>query len=224
MQHPFMWMLTALVTLSFIGRPVCADELILDSGKRLQGRIISLSNNTVNFETTSNELVVPVGKIRSVGTDSIDLKVLGLVEELRDQISVDSKRRREIMEHDVKERLHRQLAEEEKSRQANVAPSLQARSVARADKSVTNNNGNKINKTNRKIDVYVRPGCPWCKKMEGFLKENGIRYNRFDIEQDASAKLRFGSKGGKAVPFTVVDNKITLAGYEPDSLMKILER
>lgn len=72
------------------------------------------------------------------------------------------------------------------------------------------------------IEFYYRPGCPWCVKMEKFLRENNIQCIRYNIDTDRLAEKRMAARGGRGVPWIVVDGQTIISGYDPDGLMGAL--
>ena len=68
-----------------------------------------------------------------------------------------------------------------------------------------------------KLELYVRPGCPYCQKVIRFMGENKINVPLKDInnEQNFQTLIKFGGK--QQVPCLFVDNK---AMYESDEIIK----
>ena len=63
----------------------------------------------------------------------------------------------------------------------------------------------------------------YCKKMERFLKEKGIPYVVYDIEQDSNAARTFREMGGRGVPVVRIDSTV-IRGCNPDAVMSCLGR
>ena len=64
------------------------------------------------------------------------------------------------------------------------------------------------------LDLYILETCPYCKQVMNYMKENGIKFHKFDtINNDNALKLL--SIGGKdQVPFLYnedTDDKILMA-------------
>ena len=37
-----------------------------------------------------------------------------------------------------------------------------------------------------KIDLYIKPECPWCISVVAWLKKNGYRFREYDVISDES--------------------------------------
>ena len=35
-----------------------------------------------------------------------------------------------------------------------------------------------------RIDLYIKPECPWCIAVVAWLKKNGYRYRQYDVISD----------------------------------------
>jgi glutaredoxin len=73
------------------------------------------------------------------------------------------------------------------------------------------------------VELYRTSWCGYCKKMERFLKENGISYVAYDIEQDSNAARTFREMGGRGVPVVRIGSTV-IRGYNPDAVMSCLGR
>lgn len=74
------------------------------------------------------------------------------------------------------------------------------------------------NAQSQKVNIYVTAWCPYCKKLEALLKKERVKFNRYDIDRDPSARKRYKELGGKGVPFTTVGNQV-IRGYSPDQIL-----
>lgn len=70
----------------------------------------------------------------------------------------------------------------------------------------------------KKVEVFVTAWCPYCTKLESFLKKNDVDYTRYDVEQDADGGQIFNEIGGQGVPVTRVGSEV-VHGYDPDGVM-----
>lgn len=48
------------------------------------------------------------------------------------------------------------------------------------------------------LDLYVIPGCPYCKVVTDYMDEAGIEYRELNIHTDPEAKQHLVDIGGKA--------------------------
>jgi len=73
------------------------------------------------------------------------------------------------------------------------------------------------------VELFQTSWCGYCKKMERFLKEKGISYVAYDIEQDSTAARIFREIGGRGVPVVRIGSTV-IRGYNPDAVMSCLGR
>ena len=73
-----------------------------------------------------------------------------------------------------------------------------------------------------RIEVLVTSWCPYCQKLEKFLKEKKIRYTRYDIDDSARGKDLHLSLGGGGVPVTKIGDTV-IRGFDPAAIMNALE-
>ena len=69
-------------------------------------------------------------------------------------------------------------------------------------------------KSEKKVNFYMTSWCPYCKKMENFLNESNIPYEKFDIEKDAQGAKAYKELKVRGVPVLVVDRTV-IPGYDP---------
>ena len=75
---------------------------------------------------------------------------------------------------------------------------------------------------NAKVEIFVTSWCPYCRKLETFLKQNNIEYTRYDVEADSEASDLFDHLGGTGVPLVRVDTDV-IHGYDPDRIVESLK-
>ena len=73
------------------------------------------------------------------------------------------------------------------------------------------------------VEIFVTSWCPYCKKLESFLKKNNIPYTRYDVEADAKGAEIFDKIGGTGVPVTRVGNEV-IHGYDPDRILEAIKK
>lgn len=66
-----------------------------------------------------------------------------------------------------------------------------------------------------KVELYVKPSCPYCADAEAFYKKKGIAYISHDAQNDVEARKRmFAYTGGDpTVPAIVVDGTYVQSGW-----------
>ena len=75
----------------------------------------------------------------------------------------------------------------------------------------------------KKVDLYLTSWCPYCRKLESFLKNHHIDYTRHDVEADGASANEFERLGGEGIPLTRVGDKV-IRGYDPDGIVKALKK
>ncbi len=75
-----------------------ADELLIDGGRKITGRITNIENNEVTLDTGTNELVIDTKIIKAISTDSSDADLLTKVAELQNKINTASEIEKAKME------------------------------------------------------------------------------------------------------------------------------
>ncbi len=74
----------------------------------------------------------------------------------------------------------------------------------------------------KKVEVFVTTWCPFCQKLENFLKNNRIDYKRYDVEKDAEGSRLFSELGIEGVPVTRIDSTL-IQGYDREGIMAALQ-
>lgn len=74
----------------------------------------------------------------------------------------------------------------------------------------------------QQVEVFVTDWCPYCRKLESFLKKKKIPYARYDVERDAEGARLYTELGGVGVPFSRVNGRI-VRGYDPDAVNAALK-
>ena len=73
------------------------------------------------------------------------------------------------------------------------------------------------------FDLFILESCPYCHKVMEFLKENNIKYHKFDIINKDNV-LRLLSVGGKEqVPF-LYDEDTNEKIYESDDIIEYIKK
>lgn len=73
-----------------------------------------------------------------------------------------------------------------------------------------------------KAEIFITSWCPYCRKLETFLKQNQIPYTRYDVEADEKGAEIFKQIGGTGVPVTRVGN-IVIRGCDPERIVAALK-
>ncbi len=73
-----------------------------------------------------------------------------------------------------------------------------------------------------KVIVYTKNDCPWCVKVEDFLKKSNVEFEERNAQDNpAYAKEVVSKSGGASVPVTDIDGTIII-GFNPKKLKEKL--
>ena len=74
-----------------------------------------------------------------------------------------------------------------------------------------------------KVIVYKTFTCPWCHKVEEFLKQHKIKFTSIDVGKDYRAATEMIRKSGQqGVPVIDIDGKIVV-GFDELQIRKLLK-
>ena len=76
------------------------------------------------------------------------------------------------------------------------------------------------------LNVYIKPGCPWCVSAIAFLKNEGFEFREIDViaHDDKFAEMREISGQTFAPTLRVGENNdLVLADFDVDELKVFLE-
>ncbi len=59
-----------------------------------------------------------------------------------------------------------------------------------------------------KVEVFVTDWCPYCRKLEAYLKANNVAYTRYNIEKNKKAAAMHQQLGGGGVPVTRIGTQV----------------
>ena len=72
------------------------------------------------------------------------------------------------------------------------------------------------------VEVFVTDWCPYCQKLEAFLKQNNVAYQRKNIEQSAEARAEHQALGGGGIPVTRINGREVIRGFKPDAIARAI--
>jgi glutaredoxin 3 len=65
------------------------------------------------------------------------------------------------------------------------------------------------------LELYVKDGCPYCRKQIEQLDQEGISYQLRNVSRDKAALKELRERyGAKIVPVLVEDGKVKSMGYQ----------
>jgi len=74
----------------------------------------------------------------------------------------------------------------------------------------------------RKVRLFLTPGCPYCFTLKEFLKEHNIEFEDIDVSKDEKAREEMIEKSGKMeVPIIEIDDQV-VAGFDKEKICKLL--
>jgi len=74
-----------------------------------------------------------------------------------------------------------------------------------------------------KVKVYSTESCPFCVRVKDFLKQNKIKFEQADVNEDRKAALEMIQKSGQTgVPVIEIDGQIII-GFDVPELKKALK-
>ncbi len=72
--------------------------------------------------------------------------------------------------------------------------------------------------------LYVKPGCPWCRHAESYLRERGYTYELIDVISDRSAFAEMKRLSGQTYAPTLAFRDLILADFDPEELEEFLQQ
>ena len=73
------------------------------------------------------------------------------------------------------------------------------------------------------VKIYTITSCPWCTKVEKYLKSKNVAYEEFNIETDDAARdACYRISGDLTVPITTVNGKDYVLSFDKEKLDAML--
>jgi glutaredoxin len=72
--------------------------------------------------------------------------------------------------------------------------------------------------------LYVKPGCPWCEEVVGYLTEHGVSYREKNVVADPAARAEMQRKSGQTRAPTLDWHGKILADFGVDELVPFLRQ
>ena len=72
------------------------------------------------------------------------------------------------------------------------------------------------------INLYIKPGCPWCVQVESYLQEQGFTYNPIDVITDGDAFDKMQELSGQSSAPTMTVGDLLLADFGVEELVPFL--
>ena len=72
------------------------------------------------------------------------------------------------------------------------------------------------------LDLYILETCPYCKKVMSFMDENGVKYNKININDKVNEDTLIKIGGKRQVPF-IVDKERNIQMYESADIIEYVK-
>ena len=73
------------------------------------------------------------------------------------------------------------------------------------------------------VEVFVTDWCPYCQRLEAFLKDNEVPYLRKNIEENTDFRVEHAQLGGGGIPVTRIGGTEVIRGFRPDVIAQALD-
>jgi glutaredoxin 3 len=72
----------------------------------------------------------------------------------------------------------------------------------------------------KRVRLFIKPWCPWCRQAEDWLRSRGIAYERLDVTRDAQAWDEMVRLSGQTLAPVIEVEGAVLADFGPDELAR----
>jgi glutaredoxin len=65
------------------------------------------------------------------------------------------------------------------------------------------------------VEIYIKPGCPYCQKARDYYDENGIAFSEYDAQNDKNRQKEMLELSGSdlTVPCIVINGEYVQSGW-----------
>lgn len=74
------------------------------------------------------------------------------------------------------------------------------------------------------VVLYATDWCGYCAETRKLFREHNVSYHEIDIDRDSDGHLAYDKLGARGVPVVVVDDTDVIHGYNPQALLKAVDR
>lgn len=74
------------------------------------------------------------------------------------------------------------------------------------------------------LKLYVKPGCPWCAQVSGYLKKEGYRFQELDVIRNDHLFREMREISGQTYAPTMTRGDLVLADFDVTELQAFLEK
>lgn len=76
-------------------------------------------------------------------------------------------------------------------------------------------------KKQKRVTLFVAPGCKWCTVAKNYFKKKQIRYKLIDVSKDPKAARDCQSHGCRGVPVVLIGSQ-WIGGFDQKKIDKAL--
>lgn len=74
----------------------------------------------------------------------------------------------------------------------------------------------------KEVTIYSTPTCHFCQLAKEFFKENGVKYNEYDVLSNLEKRQEMVDKSGQlGVPVITIDNNVVV-GFDQVEISNLL--
>ncbi len=74
-----------------------------------------------------------------------------------------------------------------------------------------------------KVEIFVTSWCPYCVKLEKFLKAKRIKFTRYDIERSKVGSKKYSEMGVQGVPIVRIGSTV-ISGFNEAAILSALNK
>lgn len=72
-----------------------------------------------------------------------------------------------------------------------------------------------------KVIVYSKPNCMQCRTTMRWMDQNGVEYQKVDVQDDQTAYDHVVGLGYQSLPVVEVEGQESWSGFRPDKLQQL---
>ena len=73
------------------------------------------------------------------------------------------------------------------------------------------------------MEIYIKPGCPWCVEVLAYLEKEGYQFNTIDVTADPAAFQRMKELFGQTSAPSMTIGDLKLADFGVEELVPFLK-
>ena len=77
--------------------------------------------------------------------------------------------------------------------------------------------------TDSVMEIYIKPGCPWCVEVIAYLEKTGYTFTTIDVTADAAAFERMKELFGQTSAPSMTVGALKLADFGVEELVPFLK-